>query len=175
MMGHEGSASVRMSRRESLMGTTIFKVDDDLYVVWGSVTESPTLWGTRADLIEFMIAEEVKWATERAQRDIPPRFDKADQYGSSAGIPRGYQLPGDDTEIFQQKGTLRISDLGAFVASYDVEKGTYDESWIKPFDDPDFKDHRVGRREQKGPWTIPHKPECLSLLEDFDYRDCDCR
>ena len=128
-----------------LMATTIYKTGDDEYVVWGSVTESPTMWGTREQLIEFMVVEGIA----DLKKSIGERFDRADEHGTSSMIHSRVKA-----EMFQQKGTLMVSNLKAFVDSYDEGDGTYDESWIEPIDDPDFKDRRVGRAEQNGPWRI---------------------
>lgn len=127
------------------MGRTLFKVDDDLYVEWGSITESPLMWGTREQVLKGQIED----AMERAKEDAERRLQAADEHGSSS-----FPLGTPDSKIFQQKGTLLTLHLKPFIESYNVEDGTYDESWIEPFDDPDFTDRRVGRAEQAGPWKI---------------------
>lgn len=54
--------------------------DQDFYVIWSTIVDGPTEWGTRAEVEEHLLAEAARHqAAETAQR-----FDRADETGSSA-------------------------------------------------------------------------------------------
>lgn len=82
--------------------------DEDFYVLWSDIVESPTAFGPRAYLEQLR---------QYGHDPAPERFDRADQLGSSAVWPSwddpiyGYT----DTEgmIYMQKGWLRRNRLRA--------------------------------------------------------------
>lgn len=130
------------------MGTTIYKVGDDQYVIWSSVVEAPTMWGTRAELTGYLVNDGIA----ELQRSIGERFARTDEHGTSSLVYRRHHESG---EMFEQKGVLKIEHLAQFISSYDPVAETFDESWIDPIDDPDFIDRRVARESQNGPHKIP--------------------
>lgn len=86
------------------MGEFIVKVarGRDMYLVWSSIVESVTHWGSRAEL---------EAAYDRA---LPDRFARADTYGtSSLAHDRPYAWHDETGEIFEQRGFLPRANLTA--------------------------------------------------------------
>lgn len=109
------------------MPSYIVKVnkDEDFYVQWSEITDSPYCWGPRT---------EVEQAMKDFGYDISPdRFDRADATGTSA-LPGFYNWE-DSGFVFEQKGYLKRGDLKAFLETYDEETGKFDESFLEPFED----------------------------------------
>lgn len=75
------------------MGDTIIKPapDDDFYVVFSSIVDAPTIWGSRS-----LLERDYKHAAA-------DRFERADACGSSAqwGSPLAYSWADDDTLLLR--------------------------------------------------------------------------
>lgn len=98
--------------------------EEDFYVLWSDVTESPHVWGDRAEVEEYM-------KTYAMAGDLPERFDRADKRGTSA-FPGFYDWE-DSGFIYEQRGFLPRSSLRAFLESYDGYE--FDLTLLEPFDD----------------------------------------
>lgn len=102
------------------MATTIIKPqrDVDFYAIHSSMTDTITLWGTRAELEPSLDSNSAE------------RFERADTYGDSSML-RGY-TPGwndsvevnpedmdDPTSEGRWNGTIRHADLPELIESFD--------------------------------------------------------
>jgi hypothetical protein len=111
------------------MGRTLIKPDrnDDFYVEWSSIVESPMAWGTR----EEMLAE--------LDVDGEERLARADEYGTSAlwGNPRAYGFDDDGVLIYQQRGVLRHDQLKQLCTRLGENEEADISDLLAPFDDDD--------------------------------------
>lgn len=91
------------------MTTTVVKIDRDVdfYVMWESITESPTMWGTRSALCRPSMVE-------------AGRFGRADAHGSSSLWGWGWW--DDDTFIYEQRGILRRAKMREAVARLEDDR-----------------------------------------------------
>jgi hypothetical protein len=105
--------------------------DEDFYVMWSTIVEAPTAWGTRAQLtaVTYFTPDEL----------TPDRFDRADQYGTSCAAPAGGKIfrfySFDDSEgmIYQQEGWLRRDRLKELCLRLEDNQSVDD--LLDPFED----------------------------------------
>lgn len=115
------------------MGSTIVKIapDVDQYVVWSSITDSPHMWGTRDETIEYLMEVDEK-KPEYAKPEIEHRMWRADDTGTSSFISGGWDSAGF---VVMNTGWLPRSRLQAFLDSFDPTTETFDLSLLDPFED----------------------------------------
>jgi hypothetical protein len=112
------------------MPSYIIKInkEDDFYCLWSEVTESPHVWGTRAEVEEYMIHHHAMAG------ELQERFDRADLNGTSAfSYAENYGWEDKGIFIYEQKGMLRRERLGDFLNSFDG-KYSFDLTILEPFD-----------------------------------------
>ena len=107
--------------------------DADAYVVWSTIVAAPTAWGTRDEIAAYLL-DDSPLKAEYAHPSITERFDRADATGTSAYDPRNYGWD-DDGFIFAQRGWLPRARLAEFLASFDPDAETFDETLLEPFED----------------------------------------
>jgi hypothetical protein len=103
------------------------KPDEDFYIYWSTVVDSPTRWGTRKELKHDLAGDSLIAGNDQ-------RFERADETGTSS--IDGFE-GWDDTEfvvreIGPQPFVLRREDFRAFCESWDGHK-TYDASLTRPW------------------------------------------
>lgn len=107
--------------------------DEEFYVLWSDITDSPYCWGNRAEMREnwrHMGSHVGPWDEER--------FDRADRVGSSALWPsRTNPIYGwdDDVFIYDQRGILRRANLKAACARLGEDEHADIGDLLEPFDD----------------------------------------
>lgn len=117
------------------MPSYVIKPDPDLdqYVYWSEVVEAPLIWGTRSE-----VAEKIDFWKEGPAE---PRMVRADNTGTSAMWPNWVhpQIYSWDMEnrtvIYEQKGTVQISQLWEFCERLGREESV--EDLIEPFERED--------------------------------------
>lgn len=109
--------------------------DSDQYIWWSDSTESPYAMGTRAGLLTTMRDAGPYYAREA----VPDRFDRADARGTSAMWPTlsdPYLGWADEIgPIFQQRGYVPRSALGAFTAAFLSGDEGAAMVYVQPFED----------------------------------------
>lgn len=115
------------------MGREIIKIneEEDFYVVWSSIVESPVMWGTRAETVEYLLEVDER-KPEFALPSIEVALERADEHGSSSRLGTEWD---DYGVIFEQKGWVLRSRLVDFLNSYDEETRSFDLSLLEPFED----------------------------------------
>jgi hypothetical protein len=109
--------------------------DEDFYVMWSEIVEAPTAWGTRAEI------EATHWFTPA---DVAAeRFDRADQYGTSAAAPAGGKIYrfydwADSGMIYQQQGYLPRHRLRELCERLAADQPVDD--LLEPFEDDEAAD-----------------------------------
>lgn len=110
--------------------------DEDLYVYWSEITESPYCWGDRETIKEYLIRNSHYYMDDDVLKDVEERIARADENGTSAfAYKEAYGWEDDGILIFMQKGFLRRHQLKDFIYSYNFETGDFDESMLEPFED----------------------------------------
>jgi hypothetical protein len=105
------------------MGSIVVKPEryEDLYIIWSSIVEAPTYWGSRSELVR----EGPLWLKMEY-------FDRADACSSSSQIfPESWEE--DWGLIFMQSGFIRRSRMKALVEVMES----------RPDDGLDYEDPRV--------------------------------
>ena len=106
------------------MSYNYIKIDEDTYVLWSSITDSPVAWGSKEALTEWQMNSIVE--DQRAQ--LNQMFDRADTIGWSSKLGNPYPLN------FTNAGTLKgPAELKGFIESYkriDGENESYDDSFL---------------------------------------------
>jgi hypothetical protein len=97
------------------MPTIIVKLDpnEDFYVLWSSVVDAPTSFGTRAQITEHLLYYDFSQGQiddGYAQRQIDARFERADERGTSSMV-RGDGDWSDEFFMYMQEGLLRRDHL----------------------------------------------------------------
>ena len=117
------------------MADTIIKPnkDEDFYVLWSSIVDSPLAWGSAEELAGFH--EEI-----RGEPPTPERMARVDRTGTSALWPSAedpYMAWGDPDQslIFEQRGTIRRDRLKALCERLGTERSVTD--LLDPFDGED--------------------------------------
>lgn len=87
--------------------------DVNFYVEWSSVVDMPTFWGTWQDFLEDAVLE--GWIDR-----FDARMKRVDETSQSA-LWHTYSWDNDHEIIVQQAGTLRRSQLPAFIETLDDE------------------------------------------------------
>lgn len=114
------------------MPTEILRFGEDEYVLWSTVVDAPTAWGTR----EQMIAKIIEWEAEKVREETAVRFDRADECLGGSSIVDRRPLE-ERTFMYLQRGTLTGDQLRDFLRSYKSGPGgedLYDESLLKPIE-----------------------------------------
>lgn len=110
--------------------------DEDLYVYWSSITESPVFVGKRAEMLEYLALH------ERKPSDMPEvRVARADQCGTSALYPTRPPYDGaweDSGFIVEQRGWLPRARLGEFARLYAADDAAC-YALLEPFEDEAVK------------------------------------
>lgn len=109
------------------MGSFIVKVapGEDRYCVWSTVVDLPTAWGTRAELLELLVAQDER-KEEFALPAIEERFARADitgtssRHGEGAWTSSGFIVDNVGAEYGMW---LNRTALGAFLDSYEHRDG----------------------------------------------------
>lgn len=74
------------------MGSTIVKCspDEDFYVIWSSVVDGPTAWGTREEIAQHLFDwdDQKLRFPEPVRQEIDERLARTDENGTSAMWPR---------------------------------------------------------------------------------------
>lgn len=74
------------------MGDTVVKCSpaEDFYVIWSSIVDGPTAWGTRAEISDhlFMYDDQKLRFPDALREEIEKRLERADEFGTSAMWPR---------------------------------------------------------------------------------------
>ncbi len=137
------------------MAHEIVWVDDDLFMVWSTNTDSPLSWGTRQECLKWVMHYDVRMSLgeressfyaeklDLATREQNDRFDRAaDRKGSS--MFDDDQPTVDRFFIVEQRGTLHGSKLKQFLTTCEVTEVTgkawnveyrFDLSLLEPFED----------------------------------------
>jgi hypothetical protein len=104
--------------------------DTDFYVGWSTVCDTPTWWGTRTEVAEFLRTE----GSEHDRAHCDEMLDRADETGCNARDRRAGSW--EVTEFcYENRGILpraRIIDACARLAA-DDEPGVWD--LLEPFED----------------------------------------
>lgn len=111
------------------MPSYIVKVNrnEDRYVLWSTVTDSPHFWGTEEELMAHMEY------LGQVGDGINDRFLRADVFGTSS---YGGDYSWDDSGfIFEQKGFLRRNKLGEFLDSWSDDAPFFNLSLLESFED----------------------------------------
>lgn len=124
------------------MPSFILKVnkEEDLYVYWSTVVESPHTWGTKDEVFKYLTEN-----LDHNKEDTERRFERANERGTSAFA---YRMDGgwdDSGFIFEQRGVLPRANLKAFIESFneeidilnDYKECPFDLSLLIPFEDRD--------------------------------------
>lgn len=117
------------------MGSCVLKANrtDDLYCIWSSIVDAPTVVGTREEIKGELVADfapgrpRYEEELERAEQAMA----RADEHGSSARAIRfGWW---DDEDLLVRAptdGMLRREDLAAFLRSFlEADEDAEDEGW----------------------------------------------
>lgn len=103
--------------------------DEDFYVDWSTITDAPSMWGTRAQLI--------------GRRVAPVRLKRADETGTSSFHGEYKYEDGDFLvrNIGTQDFLVSRTNMRAFLASLRIEgslaKATWDTSLTRPWEPED--------------------------------------
>lgn len=111
--------------------------DQDFYVMWSEIVDAPTGWGTRAEF------KATPWFKPDEVAD--ERFERADQYGTSArwpGTDPNDQIYGwnDPTLIYKQQGILLRKHLRTAVDLLGDDENADISHLLHPFEDDDLDD-----------------------------------
>jgi hypothetical protein len=106
--------------------------DQDRYVYWSTVTDSPHFWGGRAEMMD-MLVHDSREKPEYALPEAEKRLGRADATGTSAH--HGDMRWDDDVLIVEQRGILRRGHLGAFLDTFNQADESFDWSMLEPFED----------------------------------------
>jgi len=103
------------------MGVVILKAtpDRDLYCIWSSVVDQPTMLGTRSDVTEDLGEHEMgpRGCTAWHPDEIDSALRRADETGTSS--VRGYGNWGDPALMVAPGKSLRRDRLGSFLDALD--------------------------------------------------------
>lgn len=117
------------------MPTYIIKPEPNrnFYILWSTITDSPTAWGDRAEIEGYLIEDGLKSLQDR----MAPRFLRADGRGTSVdwGNPPFFGGWNDEGLMYEQRGILprrhltRVTEL--------LEAGDASGVWdlLEPFED----------------------------------------
>lgn len=102
--------------------------EDDFYVYWSEIAESPHTWGTKEEVSSYM-------RSIRQDDDLQARFDRADENGTSAfAYAENYGWEDTGVFIYDQLGMLRRNQLGPFLKSYNPVTCEFDLTLLEPFE-----------------------------------------
>ena len=116
------------------VGDTIYRLPDDQFVVWSSVSGGPTVWGSG----EEVTAKLIKWEQARIEEAVAARFVRVDAWGTSSQLGRA-----EDELMYGQMGTIKMEDVPRFLATFNKNATSmddeFDTSMLEPLDwgDPD--------------------------------------
>lgn len=128
------------------MGSEILKADrdHDLYCVWDSTVDAPTVAGTREEIAEWTFEDTAtirqsksEWESAWIRERVEKRLTDADEFGSSAYRPYAHRW-GEDL-IYEQRGILPRDKLYDFLMFFLERRGDgtdeeFDISLLKPRD-----------------------------------------
>ena len=100
--------------------------EQDFYVIWSTVTESPHCWGGQRAVRAWLHVHEDRPANDQ------PRWDCADATGTSS--LDGFYGWDDDGFIYDQRGWLPRPRLLAFLATFDSTTEEFDLSLLDPLE-----------------------------------------
>jgi hypothetical protein len=94
-------------------------------------------WGTRSEMVEHLMfferREMERRLAEYVPREIEQRLSRADASGTSSMI--GRKRP--STIRYEASGSVPMERVEEFLATWNSDGDTFDETMVVPFDDED--------------------------------------
>lgn len=114
------------------MPSYVVKVNrtEDFYVVWSTVTDSPHVWGTESEIIEYLLKESRYKLSAELLTEVASRFYRAKVNGTSA-LHLDYDW--NDSFMYEQLGMLPRAKLKDFLDSFDGK--SFDTTMLEPFEE----------------------------------------
>lgn len=112
--------------------------DGDLYVIWSTIVEAPTAWGTRTEVRGYLAEDWEERFPGRAPDsldDFDARLDRADANGTSA--LGGFSFFGrwdDDGFVYEQRGILPRRHLARAVELLEADREPEVWDLMEPFE-----------------------------------------